>query len=76
MGVIVNRFVSDDEKYATITLDDSTETIRCKAFVNTKIFDGYGAGDFVDVFGLSASFPGDVSVFGFSVTELPEFLWA
>ena len=51
LALIVGKFISDDEKYATITLDDSTDTIRCKAFVNTKIFDGFGPGDFVDVFG-------------------------
>src|SRR3972149_5400480 len=51
VALIVGKFISDDEKYAAITLDDSTETIRCKSFVNTKIFDGFGPGDFVDVFG-------------------------
>ncbi|MEM5872572.1 MAG: OB-fold nucleic acid binding domain-containing protein [Candidatus Aenigmatarchaeota archaeon] len=51
LGLIVDKFISADEKYATITLDDSTETIRCKAFINTKIFDGFGSGDLVDVFG-------------------------
>jgi RPA family protein len=51
LALIVGKFISDDEKYAAITLDDSTDTIRCKAFVNTKIFDGFGPGDLVDVFG-------------------------
>ncbi|MFH0928984.1 MAG: OB-fold nucleic acid binding domain-containing protein [Candidatus Aenigmatarchaeota archaeon] len=51
LALIVGRFVSDDEKFATVTLDDSTDTIRCKAFVNTKIFDGFGPGDLVDVIG-------------------------
>jgi RPA family protein len=60
LGLIVGRFVSDDEKYAALTLDDSTETIRCKAFVNTKIFDGYGAGDFVDIFGKLREYNGEI----------------
>jgi len=51
LGTLVDKYISPDERYATITLDDSTETIRCKAFVNTKIFDGFGVGDIVDVFG-------------------------
>lgn len=51
LGLIVDKFISADEKYATITLDDSTETIRGKAFINVKIFDGFTNGDLVDVFG-------------------------
>jgi len=51
LGLIVDKFISADEKYATITLDDSTETIRGKAFVNVKIFDGFTNADLVDVFG-------------------------
>jgi len=59
-GLIVDKFISPDERYATITLDDSTDTIRCKAFVNTKIFDGFGEGDLVDVFGKLREYNGEV----------------
>jgi len=62
LGLIVDKFISPDERYATITLDDSTDTIRCKAFVNTKIFDGFGAGDSVDVFGKIREYNGEVYV--------------
>lgn len=51
LGLLVDKFLSPDERYATITLDDSTETIRFKAFINVKIFDGFGKGDLLDVFG-------------------------
>jgi RPA family protein len=34
MGVMVHKFISDDGNYAAITLDDSTETIRCKLFAS------------------------------------------
>ena len=51
LGVIVDKFLSPDEKYASITIDDSTDTVRCKSFVNVKIFDGLVPGDLVDVFG-------------------------
>lgn len=51
LGLLVDKFLSLDERYATITLDDSTETIRCKAFVNVKIFDGFGKGNLIDIFG-------------------------
>jgi len=51
LGLLVDKFLSLDERYATITLDDSTETIRCKAFVNVKIFDDFGKGNLIDIFG-------------------------
>lgn len=51
LGVVVDKFSSQDGNYGSITLDDGTGTVRCKAFVNTKIFDGIVAGDLIDVFG-------------------------
>lgn len=51
VGLIVDKYTSPDEKYGTITLDDSTDTIRCKVFVNVKILNGFGKGDMVEVFG-------------------------
>jgi hypothetical protein len=32
IATVVAKFLSEDGNYATITLDDGTETIRCKAF--------------------------------------------
>ncbi len=51
LGLVVDKFTSSDGKYATLTLDDSSDTIRCKSFVNVKIFDKLKAGDLVDVIG-------------------------
>jgi RPA family protein len=62
VGVIVDKFISPDDKYATITLDDSTDTVRCKVFVNTKIFDGFGAGEMVDVFGKIREYNGEIYI--------------
>ncbi len=62
VGLIVDKFISPDERYATVTLDDSTDTIRCKAFVNIKIFDGLGHGDMVDAFGKIREYNGEVYI--------------
>jgi RPA family protein len=59
-GLLVDKFISPDDRYATITLDDSTDTIRCKSFVNTKVFEGFGGGDLVDVFGKLREYNGEV----------------
>jgi len=70
LGLIVDKFISSDEKYATITLDDSIETIRCKAFINTKIFDGFGSGDLVDVFGKLREYNGEVYIMPEIITKI------
>ncbi|MBU5557705.1 MAG: OB-fold nucleic acid binding domain-containing protein [Candidatus Aenigmatarchaeota archaeon] len=71
MGLVVDKFVSPDEKYATITLDDGTETIRCKSFVNIKIFDNLASGDLVDVFGKVRIYDGEVYVTPEIVRKVP-----
>jgi RPA family protein len=74
LGLIVDKFISSDEKYATMTLDDSTETIRCKVFVNTKLFDGYGTGDMVDIFGKIREYNGEIYVMPEIITKVdPNF---
>jgi len=62
LGLIVDKFISSDERYATLTLDDATETLRCKVFVNTKIFDGFGSGDMVDIIGKIREYNGEIYV--------------
>lgn len=62
MGVIVDKFISPDERYATATLDDSTETIRCKSFIDVKIINELNNGDLVDVFGRLREYNGEVYV--------------
>jgi RPA family protein len=74
LGLVVDKFTSPDDKYATITLDDSTDTIRCKVFVNTKMFDGYGQGDLVDVFGKIREYNGEIYIMPEIITSVdPNF---
>lgn len=47
---IVAKFMSQDKKFSSITLDDGSETIRAKAF-NSFIFDSVKIGDIVDIIG-------------------------
>lgn len=74
LGLIVDKFISSDEKYATLTLDDSTETIRCKVFVNTKLFDGFGSGDLVDIFGKLREYNAEIYIMPEIITKVdPNF---
>lgn len=51
IGTIMQKFISDDENYAFIVIDDGTETIRVRAFDNIDLFKELEVGDIVDVFG-------------------------
>ncbi|MBU3896941.1 MAG: hypothetical protein KJ697_03345 [Nanoarchaeota archaeon] len=51
LALIVDKYIKDGSNYGAITLDDGTETVRCKVFVSVKIFDNLTKGDLVDIFG-------------------------
>ena len=62
LGLIVDKYLKDDGNYGSLTIDDGTQTLRCKVFVNTKIFDGLTSGDLVDVFGKIKEYNGEIYV--------------
>lgn len=49
MATIVERFVSEDKKYASATLDDGTGTVRAKAFKSVASVSDLSKGDLVDM---------------------------
>jgi RPA family protein len=51
LGNVVDKYISSESQYAAITLDDSTETIRCKFFRNLRLIENIELGDLVDVVG-------------------------
>lgn len=51
MATVVSKFVSEDKNFASVTIDDGTETMRAKSFGTTKFFDNVNLGDSVDVIG-------------------------
>ena len=62
LATVVDKFVSENKRFASITLDDGSETIRCKMFNATSIFDGIDAGTIVDVFGKVKEYQGEVYI--------------
>ncbi|MBI4015851.1 MAG: hypothetical protein HY362_04000 [Candidatus Aenigmarchaeota archaeon] len=60
LGLIVDKFVSEDGNYGSITLDDGSDTLRCKVFVNIKMLEGFKSGDLVDVTGKVREYNGEV----------------
>ena len=50
LGTVVYKFISDDKKFYSITLDDGTDTIRAKIF-DSLILEKINLGDIVDLVG-------------------------
>lgn len=51
MATVVSKFVSDDSKFASLILDDSTDTIRAKTWDSVKLLEPINIGDITDLIG-------------------------
>jgi RPA family protein len=51
LATVIDKFVSESGDYAALTLDDTTDTIRCKIFGDLEIIENIEKGDLVDVIG-------------------------
>lgn len=60
MGTIVSRFTSEDGNFGSITLDDSTDTIRAKTFKTIKPIEGFNVGDLVEMIGKLREYNGEL----------------
>jgi RPA family protein len=60
VGTIVDKFMSEDGNYSSVTLDDDSDSIRIKAFKDdSKIFDNMEIGDLVMVIGKVREYAGE-----------------
>lgn len=61
MGTVVDKFVREDQGYATLRLDDGTETISLRAWrEGVPEFDRFEVGALVDVLGRAREYEGEV----------------
>lgn len=51
MATVVNKFVNEDETFCSITIDDTTDTIRAKTFKTVAPLGDLKEGDLVDLIG-------------------------
>lgn len=51
LGTVVSKFIADDRKFASIMLDDETDTLRIRVFGGISDIETIKIGDIVDVFG-------------------------
>jgi RPA family protein len=59
LGTVVAKFVGEEERYAFVTLDDGTDTIRLKVFKTSKPLGSLNIGDIVDVIGKVKEYEGE-----------------
>ncbi len=60
LATVVDKFLSETGKFASVTLDDGSDTIRCKVFTALSLFDGVEEGDIVDVVARVREYQGEV----------------
>jgi len=59
LGTVVSKFVGEEERYAFVTLDDGSDTIRLKVFKTSKPLGFLNVGDIVDVIGKVKEYEGE-----------------
>ncbi|MBI4020682.1 MAG: hypothetical protein HY369_00395 [Candidatus Aenigmarchaeota archaeon] len=60
LATVTGKFMAEDGAFASITLDDATDTIRAKTFKTVKPLDEVAVGDLVDVIGKVKEYNGEV----------------
>jgi len=62
LGTIVGKFAAEDGNFASVTIDDGSDTIRAKTFKTTKPIGDFEIGDMVDVIGKVREYNDEVYV--------------
>lgn len=62
LATVVDKFISEDKRFASVTLDDGSDTIRCKMFGGASIFDAVENGRLVDLVGKLKEYQGEVYI--------------
>ena len=60
IATVVDKFLSESGKYAAMTLDDGSDTIRVKAFNAVSIFEPFSVGNIVDFVGKVREYQGEI----------------
>lgn len=62
LATVVDKFISDDRRFASITLDDGYDTVRARVFTAVSMFDDVQHGDIIDLFGKVREYDGEIYV--------------
>ncbi len=62
LATVVNKFSAEDRTFVSITLDDSTDTIRVKSWDAIKLLENLASGDVVDLIGKVREYNGEIYI--------------
>jgi RPA family protein len=72
LATVVSKFVSEDRKFASMTLDDGSGTIRVKSFNEIKPVEKSEEGSVVDAIGKVREWNGEIYVVPETVTKVSD----
>ncbi len=61
-GTVVNKYTSEDNNFASVTIDDSTATLRAKLWKEIALLQNVSAGDLVNVTGKVREYEGEIYI--------------
>ena len=74
IGTVIDMFISEDESYGSLTLDDGSASIRAKVFGNdVKLMKNISNGDLVLLIGKLKEYNGEIYVAAEVVRKLEDF---
>ncbi|MFH0949428.1 MAG: OB-fold nucleic acid binding domain-containing protein [Candidatus Aenigmatarchaeota archaeon] len=62
LGTVVHKFVSEDKKFASITIDDRNATIRARVFGGVSMIDDIDIGNIVDMTGKLKEYQAEIYI--------------
>lgn len=72
MATVVAKFLAEDGNFGSITLDDSTDTIRAKTFKTVKPLEKVEIGEIVDLVGKVREYNGELYIIPESVFKVKD----
>ncbi|MCX6816171.1 MAG: OB-fold nucleic acid binding domain-containing protein [Candidatus Aenigmarchaeota archaeon] len=60
IATVVDKFISETGKFAAVTIDDGTDTIRGKVFNAVSMFDNIEVGNIIDLIGRVKEYNGEI----------------
>ncbi len=76
MGTVVQRFLSNDGTYSTLTLDDGTETIRIKGWrEDATMMRAFDLGQILDVIGHVREYDGEIYLSPITINGIEDPNW-
>ncbi len=72
LATVVDKFIAESGKFASITVDDGTETIRVKAFGGVSIFDHVDVGSEIDLIARVKEYQGELYIMPEIITAVDD----